>query len=127
LPTLEQQEISVLKGRVSRLEARLEFLYRNLGVTFIEDTRPTDDPRIIEALKANNLLEAIKLYRMATNASLEAARAGVEEMRGGWGFDLDLNFTCDLFSSPGRLEAVSKRNPPSANGAKWNSLGQRPR
>jgi hypothetical protein len=81
MPTLEQQEISVLKGRVSRLEARLEFLYRHLGVTFIEDTRPTDDPRIIEALKANNLLEAIKLYRMATNASLEAAKVGVEEMR----------------------------------------------
>jgi hypothetical protein len=81
MPTLEQQEISVLKGRVSRLEARLEFLYRHLGVTFIEDTRPTDDPRIIEAIRANNLLEAIKLYRMATNASLEAARAGVEEMR----------------------------------------------
>jgi hypothetical protein len=81
MPTLEQQEISSLKGRVSRLEARLEFLYRHLGVTFIEDSRPTDDPRIIEALKANNLLEAIKLYRMATNASLEAAKAGVEEMR----------------------------------------------
>jgi hypothetical protein len=81
VPTLEQQEIAVLKGRVNRLEARLEFLYKHLGVTFIEDTRPTDDPRIIEALKANNLLEAIKLYRMATNASLEAAKAGVEDMR----------------------------------------------
>ena len=63
------------------MEARLEFLYRHLGVTFIEDSRPTDDSRIIEAIKANNLLEAIKLYRMATNASLEAAKAGVEEMR----------------------------------------------
>jgi hypothetical protein len=37
--------------------------------------------RVSGALKANNLLEAIKLYRMATNASLEAAKAGVEEMR----------------------------------------------
>ena len=63
------------------MEARLEFLYKHLGVTFIEDTQPTDDPKIIAALKANNLIEAIKLYRMATNASLEAARAGVEEMR----------------------------------------------
>lgn len=53
----------------------------HLGVTFVEDSRPTDDPRIIAALKANNLLEAIKLYRMATNASLEAAKAGIEEMR----------------------------------------------
>ena len=81
MPTLEQQEISSLKGRIGRLEARLEFLYRHLGVTFIEDNRPSDDPKIIAALKANNLLEAIKLYRMATNASLEAAKAGVEEMR----------------------------------------------
>ena len=81
MPTLEQQEISVLKGRVSRLEARLEFLYKHLGVTFIEDSRPTDDPKIIAALKANNILEAIRLYRMATNASLEAAKAGIEEMR----------------------------------------------
>ena len=67
--------MALLKRRVSRLEARLEFIYRHLGVTFIEDTRPTDDPRIIAALKANNLLEAIKLYRIATNTSLEAARA----------------------------------------------------
>jgi hypothetical protein len=81
MPTLEQQDISVLKGRVSRLEARLEFLYKHLGVTFIEDSRPGDDPRIIAALKANNLLEAIKLYRMATNASLEAAKADIEDMR----------------------------------------------
>jgi len=81
MPTLEQEEISLLRGRVGSLEARLEFLYKHLGVTFIEDSRPTDDPRIIAALKANNLLEAIKLYRMATNASLEAAKAGVEEMR----------------------------------------------
>jgi UDP-N-acetylmuramoylalanine-D-glutamate ligase len=81
MPTLEQQEISQLKGRIGRLEARLEFLYRHLGVTFIEDSRPTDDPKIIAAIKANNLIEAIKLYRMATNASLEAAKAGVEEMR----------------------------------------------
>lgn len=85
MPTLEQQEISVLNGRVSRLEARLEFIYKHLGITFIEDGRPTDDPRIIAALKANNLIEAIKLYRMATNASLEAAKAGVEEMRGRLG------------------------------------------
>ncbi len=81
MPTLEQQEISLLRGRVSRLETRLEFIYKHLGVTFIEDTRPGDDPRVIAALQANNLLEAIKLYRMATNTSLEAAKAGVEEMR----------------------------------------------
>ena len=81
MPTLEQQEIALLKGRVSQLEARLEFLYRHLGVTFVAQMRPGDDPRVIEALKANNVLEAIKAYRMATNAGLAEAKIAIEEMR----------------------------------------------
>jgi len=81
MPTQEQQEIAQLKGKVSRLEARLEFLYRHLDVTFVEDTRLSDDPKVIAALKANNMMEAIKLYRQATNANLEEARMGVEELR----------------------------------------------
>jgi len=85
MATWEQEEIALLKGRISRLEARLEFLYKHLNVTFIEDTRLGDDPKIIAALKANNMIEAIKLYRAATNSSLEAAKAGIEEMRGRLG------------------------------------------
>jgi ribosomal protein L7/L12 len=80
MPTLEQQEIALLRGRVSRLEARLEFIYKHLGVAFAEDSRLTDDPRVIEALKANKMLEAIKFYRMATNAGLEEAKSAIEEM-----------------------------------------------
>jgi ribosomal protein L7/L12 len=83
--SLEQQEITTLRGRVSRLEARLEFLYKHLGVTFVEDTRQSDDPKVIAALRANNVFEAIKLYRTATSASLEEAKTAVEEMRGRLG------------------------------------------
>ena len=85
MPKLEQQEIASLKSRVSRLEARLEYIYRHLGVTFVEDVNPTDDPQVIEALKANNLLAAIKFYRLRTNASLEEAKAAIEAMRGRLG------------------------------------------
>ena len=85
MPTLEQEEITILKSRVSRLEARLEFLYRHLGVNFIEDVHAGDNPQVIAALKANNMLEAIKLYRMATNSSLEQAKFDIEEMRGRLG------------------------------------------
>ena len=84
--TLEQQEIALLKGRVSRLEARLEYLYKHFGVTFVEDTRLTDDPKVIAALKANNMMDAIKFYRMAASTatvtvSLEDAKIAVEEIR----------------------------------------------
>ena len=81
MPTQEQQDISLLKGRVSRLEARLEYLYKHLGVTFVEDVHVGDDPKVIAALKANNLLEAIRFYRMAYNVGLEEAKSAVEEMR----------------------------------------------
>lgn len=86
MPNQEQQEIVLLKGRISGLEARLEYLYKHLGVTFVEDTRLTDDPKVVAALKANNLIEAIKLYRIATSTgsvtvSLEEAKMAVEEMR----------------------------------------------
>ena len=86
MPTLDQQEIATLKSRVSRLEARLEYLYKHFGVTFVEDTRLTDDPKVIAALKANNILDAIKYYRMATSTgsvtvTVEEAKAAIEEMR----------------------------------------------
>ena len=81
MPTLEQQEIAALKSRVSRLEARLEFIYQHLGVTFVAEAHPYDDPKIIEALKANNLIEAIRLYRHNTNASLAESKSAVEAMR----------------------------------------------
>ena len=86
MPTLEQQEIATLKSRVSRLEARLEYLYKHFGVTFVEDTRLTDDPKVIAAIKANNILEAIKLYRTATSTgsvtvTMDEAKAAIEEIR----------------------------------------------
>jgi len=81
MPSQEQQDIMLLKGLISRLEARLEFVFEHLGVSFVEDTRTTDDPAVVAALKANNLPEALKAYRAATNASLKEARSGVEEMR----------------------------------------------
>lgn len=86
MATLEQEEIALLKGRISRLEAKLEFLYKHFGVTFVEDTRLTDDPKVIAALKANNMMEAIKLYRTAASTStvtvsLEDAKIAIAEMR----------------------------------------------
>ncbi len=81
MSTLEQQEISLLRQRINRLEAQVDQLYRHLGLTFVEDSRETDDPKIIAALRANNMIEAIKLYRERTNVSLAEAKSAVEAMR----------------------------------------------
>lgn len=81
MSTIEMQDIAALRQRIYRLEAQVEFLYRHLGVTFVEQADPGDDPRIIDALKRNNVIEAIKYYRELTDTGLAEAKAAVEKIR----------------------------------------------
>ncbi|RJP54007.1 MAG: hypothetical protein C4557_03740 [Anaerolineaceae bacterium] len=81
MSTLEMQEIAALKQHIFKLEAQMDQLYRHLNLTFVERAEPGDDPRIIEALRKNNLLEAIKVYREISGVGMEAARAAIDEIR----------------------------------------------
>jgi hypothetical protein len=81
MPTVEQQEIAQLRRDIYRLKAQMDQLYRHLDLTFTESTSDNDDPQVVAALKAGNLMEAIRLYREKTKLGLAAAQAGVEEMR----------------------------------------------
>ena len=71
-------EIEALFRRVEALEARVSAL----------DGRPSpapagdggSDPQIAELARQGELLEAIRLYRDRTGASLSEAKAAVEEM-----------------------------------------------
>ncbi len=85
-----EHEITLLRDRIAHLEGQVAFLYRHLGVTFVPEAAPGDDPRIIEALKKGNLLEAIKVYREIHSTStltvgVDEARRGVEEIKGRLG------------------------------------------
>jgi ribosomal protein L7/L12 len=86
MSSFEEQEIALLRQRVVRLEAQVEFLFKHLGVSMSEDGSPTIDPRIIDALKKNNLIEAIKYYREKTGVGLAEAKAAVEEINKRRGF-----------------------------------------
>lgn len=81
MSTVEQQEIEILRSRVSRLEAEVDFLYKHFGLTFSENASPSDDPRVIDALRKGNMIEAIKYYREITNSGLAEAKNAVEEIR----------------------------------------------
>lgn len=81
MATVEQQEIYGLRQRISRLEAQVDQLYKHLSITFVEDIRAGDDPKVIAALRANNMIEAIKYYREKNNVGLAEAKLAVEEMR----------------------------------------------
>jgi len=81
MPTFEQEEIGLLRNRVSRLEAQLDYVYKHLGITFSEDGSPSDDPQVVAALRAHSMIEAIKYYRLKTNVGLAEAKSAVEEIR----------------------------------------------
>ena len=84
------QDIAKLRDRITHLEGQVAFLYRHLGVTFVPESAPGDDPRIIAALQKGNLLEAIKVYREIHSTStvtvgMDEARRAIEEIKGRLG------------------------------------------
>ena len=84
MPAMEY-EVQELRQRVARLEGKIEFLYSHLGITFVPEATPSDDPRLIEYLKKGDTLNAIRIYREIHGVGLEEARKGVDEIRGRLG------------------------------------------
>ena len=79
MSSFEEQENALLRLRIVRLEAQVEYLYKHLNITFIEDGRvPAEDAEILKALNAHNVIEAIKLYRAKTGVGLAEAKSAVE-------------------------------------------------
>jgi ribosomal protein L7/L12 len=81
MSSFEEQEIALLRQRIVRLEAQVEHLYNHLGINMAADRSPADDPRVIEALKRNNIIEAIKIYREITGLGLAEAKSAVEGIK----------------------------------------------
>ncbi len=81
MSTYEQQEIALLRQQISRMQAQIDQLYNHLNLTFSENAYETDDPQVIEALKRNNMIEAIKYYREKTGLGLAEAKSAVEKIK----------------------------------------------
>jgi hypothetical protein len=75
---ITDQELNQMRVPVVQLEGKVAFLYRQLGVTFVPEAVPGDDPRIIEQLKKGKMLQAIKIHRELTHADYNTARQAVE-------------------------------------------------
>ncbi|MEV6929836.1 ribosomal protein L7/L12 [Dactylosporangium sp. NPDC051485] len=71
-------------SRLARLERQVAFLYRHFGLDpQLADAFPGTDsmpPEFTQALRANNLIAAIKIYREVTGCGLVEAKAAVERI-----------------------------------------------
>jgi len=74
-----EHDIIALRARVAELENRLDFIYKKLGIEYVDNPGMADS-RIIALLKKGNKLEAIKVYRELTNADLAEAKRAVESI-----------------------------------------------
>jgi len=70
--------------RLARIERQLAFLYRHFGLDpQLADAFPAAGnlpPEFTEALRQQNLIAAIKIYRQVTGAGLAEAKDAVERI-----------------------------------------------
>jgi len=75
-----KQEIIEIKARLDKLESRLGFLYRSLGVTAQEVPAWQASPALLELLRKGDKIAAIKAFREETGASLKDAKEFIESL-----------------------------------------------
>ena len=80
-----ESEILALRARIAELESRVDFLYRHLGIAYVQDTS-MGDARVVDMLKKGNKIEAIKIYREIYNCGLAEAKQAVDGMEARLGF-----------------------------------------
>jgi hypothetical protein len=64
--------------RQTRLEAKVDLLLKHAGLTY--DPRANAPPGVLDALRAGQKIEAIRLYRQATGVDLKTAKDFVESL-----------------------------------------------
>lgn len=74
------KEIAEIKARLEKLEAKLSFLYRSLGITAQEAPGWHASPALLELVKKGDKITAIKAFREETGASLKDAKDFVESL-----------------------------------------------
>ena len=76
---MDEQEIALLRTRVSLLERQVKFLLGQSNLPFV-DYEETSFPEVAALKRQGKLIDAIKLYRSITGAGLVEAKAYVETL-----------------------------------------------
>ena len=83
----DNPEIAELQRQVRRQGELIDLLYRRFGIGQLDATgMPSTDgayPDVVEAIRAGNVIEGIKLYRAHTKVGLKEAKDAVEAMARG--------------------------------------------
>ena len=76
-----EADLLLLKSRINELEDRLKFLYDRLNIDYANpNSNPILSPKIQEALRRGNKIEAIKIYRELTGLGLAEAKDAIDKV-----------------------------------------------
>ena len=80
----DQEKIEELQRQVRRQGELIDVLYQRLGIGQLDAAGiPTSDdsyPEVVDAIRAGNLIQAIKSYRERTGVGLKEAKDAVEAL-----------------------------------------------
>lgn len=77
---ITETEVQQLRSRVNELEDRLKALYRHLNLEYADPgTDPITNPKLQDALRTGNKIEAIKIYRELTGLGLAEAKDAIDQ------------------------------------------------
>jgi ribosomal protein L7/L12 len=76
---MDEQDVAILRTRVSLLERQVKFLLGQSNIPFV-DYGETNFPEVAKLKSQGKMIDAIKLYRSLTGAGLVEAKTFVEGM-----------------------------------------------
>jgi len=78
---ITETEVQQLRSRVNELEEKLKMLYRHLNLEYLEaGSDPILSPKVQDAIRSGNKIEAIKIYRELTGLGLAEAKAAIDKV-----------------------------------------------
>ena len=72
-----------LSDRVLELEKRMDLVFEKLGIEnapIVKEPDCSQDPKLVEAIKKGDMLEAIRIYREITHTDLATAKKEMESL-----------------------------------------------
>jgi ribosomal protein L7/L12 len=76
----DQENIELLQREVERQRVLIDNLYRHLGIGQLDELSDGPPQDVVDAIRAGNLIQAIKHYREHTGEGLAESKAAVEEI-----------------------------------------------
>ena len=77
----DDMEFAELTARVATLERAVTFLLAQVGATYHDSPPVTEYADVVELKRRGQIIEAIKVYRLKTNAGLAEAKQFVDNLK----------------------------------------------